>query len=150
MTVTSEKKPWLAKSSAGRKPVFESPEVLAALAAEYFEWCVANPLLEAKLCSYQGDHRLVDVPHMRPFTVMGMCTFLDIVHETWRNYKSKPEFIGVISAIEAIIYEQKFSGAASNLMNASIIARDLGLKDTSDVNVKGTVTLSFDKDDELV
>jgi hypothetical protein len=87
---------------------------------------------------------------MRPFTIMGMCTFLDITHDTWRNYRLRPEFLGVITILESIIYEQKFSGAAANLLNASIIARDLGLKDSSDVNLKGTVTLSFDKDDELV
>ena len=40
----------------------------------------------------------------------------------------------VIDDIEKIIYRQKFEGAAAGLLNANIIARDLGLRDKQDVD----------------
>lgn len=42
-------------------------------------------------------------------------------------------FSDVTSRAEDIIYDQKFSGAAADLLNANIIARDLGLKEQSQV-----------------
>lgn len=38
------------------------------------------------------------------------------------------DFLGVISQVEAIIYQQKFTGAAADLLNTNIISRDLGIK----------------------
>jgi len=52
-------------------------------------------------------------------------------------------FSTVIADIEAVIKSQKFQGAAAGLLNANIIARDLGLADKSDFDHKssdGTMT----------
>ncbi|MFW5394207.1 terminase small subunit, partial [Yersinia sp. 2544 StPb PI] len=66
-------------------------------------------------------------------TLKGLCLFLDISDETWRSYRAREDFIGVITRAENVIYDQKFSGAAADLLNANIIARDLGLKEQSQV-----------------
>ena len=43
---------WKARSSHGRKPIFESPEKLLEACAEYFVWVEANPLWEDKLVTF--------------------------------------------------------------------------------------------------
>ena len=45
----------------------------------------------------------------------------------------RPDLSTVISRSETVIFQQKFSGAAADLLNANIIARDLGLKEQSQV-----------------
>ncbi|MFB4060974.1 terminase small subunit, partial [Escherichia coli] len=51
----------------------------------------------------------------------------------WGTFRSMEGFSDVTSRAEDIIYDQKFSGAAADLLNANIIARDLGLKEQSQV-----------------
>lgn len=124
---------WEARSSHGRNPKFESPEALWAACCEYFEWADDNPLWEGKVFSYQGEIIKANVPKMRAMTISGLCTFLDITRQTWGTFRSMEGFSDVTSRAEDIIYDQKFSGAAADLLNANIIARDLGLKEQSQV-----------------
>ena len=63
--------------------------------------------------------------------------FIDISHDAWENYRDREGFVVVVSEIEAVIRDQKFSGAAADLLNANIIARDLGLKDKSEQALTG-------------
>tara|TARA_R110000850_G_scaffold114430_2_gene229290 strand:- start:193 stop:714 length:522 start_codon:yes stop_codon:yes gene_type:complete len=125
---------WELRSSHGRKPIFASSKDLWKCSTEYFEWCEDNPLYETKAFAFQGVVTTEELPKMRAMTVMGLCLFLDISQETLSDYAKKDGFIGVVASIKNIIRDQKFSGAAADLLNANIIARDLGLKDKSDVD----------------
>lgn len=118
---------WEARSSHGRNPKFESPEQLWDCCVEYFEWVEDNPLLEQKATQFQGAFVKDNVTKMRAMTISGMCLFLDISEDTWDNYRKKDGFLGVTTRAEKIIYNQKFAGAAADLLNPNIIARDLGL-----------------------
>ena len=70
---------------------------------------------------------------MRAMTIAGLCMFLDIAQDTWINWrKSRTDLSEVITRAEAVIFQQKFSGAAADLLNPSIIARDLGLAEKQD------------------
>lgn len=140
---------WMARSSHGRKPIFPNPEALWEAACEYFAWAEENPLYEAKVCSYQGVNTLEQLPKMRAMTTTALCIFLDIDFTTWKDYQSKEDFSQVTTRIEEIIYNQKFSGASADLLNANIIARDLGLRDGQDVKHSGTVELKSLPDDHL-
>lgn len=120
---------WLARSSHGRNPKFDNPEVLRNACYEYFEWCENNPLYEEKLFHAQGIITKDTVTKMRAMTLSGLCLFIDIDLGTWDNYRKNQDFFRVTKEIEQIIYNQKFSGAAADLLNANIIARDLGLAD---------------------
>lgn len=124
---------WEARSSHGRNPKFESPEALWEACSEYFEWVEANPLWEMKAFSYQGEVTQKPIAKMRAMTINGMCSHLGIDITTWRDYRKKDDFSPVITRVEQIIYEQKFTGAAAGLFNAKIIARDLGLADKKQV-----------------
>ena len=124
---------WEARSSHGRNPKFESPEALWDACCEYFTWVEENPLWEMKAFSYQGDVTQEPIAKMRAMTLGGMIIFLDIARQTWATYKAREDFLTVTTRAEEIIYDQKFSGAAADLLNANIIARDLGLKEQSQV-----------------
>ncbi|WP_414465297.1 DNA-packaging protein [Klebsiella michiganensis] len=128
---------WEARSSHGRNPKFDSPDALWRACCEYFEWVEKHPLYESKAFSYQGEVTVATLPKMRAMTIAGLCLFLDITHDTWRNYKANEDLFGVVSRAERVIYDQKFSGAAADLLNANIIARDLGLKDVSAQEITG-------------
>ncbi|AVX04227.1 terminase, small subunit [Maritalea myrionectae] len=120
---------WKARSSHGRKPIFESPDQLEKACQEYFDWVEANPLYEIKPFNTKGGIVQEPVAKMRAMTIAGLCIFLDIGQTTWSEYKANKDFAGVITQVEDIIRTQKFAGAAADLLNPNIIARDLGLAD---------------------
>lgn len=120
---------WKLRSSHGRNPIFSDPEDLWDASCEYFQWVEDNPLQEEKLFAYQGDITRATISKMRAMTLDGLCLFLDIGLKTFSDYREKEGFSRVIMRVENIIRSQKFAGAAADLLNANIIARDLGLKD---------------------
>lgn len=128
---------WEKRSSSGRDPIFKKSDELWKVCQEYFDWVEANPLKEDKVFQYQGAIVRDSVSKMRAMTIGGMCTFLDICEKTWANYREKEDFLQVITRVERIIRDQKFSGAAADLLNPNIIARDLGLKDASKSEISG-------------
>lgn len=124
---------WEARSSHGRTPKFETPEQLWSACCEYFEWVEEHPLWEMKAFAFQGVVTQEPVAKMRAMTLTGLTLFLDITLETWRMYRARNDLSEVTTRAEQVIYDQKFSGAAADLLNANIIARDLGLKEQSQV-----------------
>lgn len=128
---------WEARSSAGPKPKFDGPDKLWAACCEYFEWNEANPLWEAKAFAFQGDVTIEKLPKLRAMTIAGLCQFLDVTEASWQEWrKSRADLLGVITRAEAIIRRQKFEGASAELLNANIIARDLGLADKQQLEGK--------------
>jgi hypothetical protein len=123
---------WELRSSHGRKPTFANPDDLWAACVEYFEWVEDNPLSEAKAFAYQGEVTIATLPKMRAMTIGGLCLFLDISQQAWSEYRDREGFGEVTTRVEDVIRNQKFTGAAADLLNANIIARDLGLADKSE------------------
>lgn len=133
---------WELRSKHGRDKLFATPQLLWEAAIEYFSWCEENPLLETKAFAYQGEIVTTELPKMRAMTLSGLCFYLGVNEAYFRTFKAQlPEdekdFNTVLSEIETVIYNQKFSGAAADLLNANIIARDLGLSDKSEITGKG-------------
>lgn len=126
---------WKLRSSHGRKPKFESPEDLWGAACEYFQWVTDNPLLTVELVKFQGEAKQAQLPKIRAMTEIGLCNFLNIGQSTWNDYKNKRDFSEVTTRISNIIYQQKFEGAAADLLNPNIIARELGLADSKKVDL---------------
>lgn len=69
---------------------------------------------------------------MRAMTIDGLCIFLDIDRTTWYAWRDVEDFSNIVTRVESVIRDQKFSGAAADLLNANIISRDLGLADKQD------------------
>lgn len=135
---------WKARSKHGRDRLFASADALWEACCEYFEWVEANPLYEMKAFAYQGVVVQEPVAKMRAMTIGGLCIFLDIDEVTWRRWREVEDFCTVVSRAEQIIYQQKFTGAAADLLNPNIIARDLGLADKQEVKQTGQVVVSAD------
>ena len=130
---------WKLRSKHGREKLFKTPELLWEAACEYFEWCVENPIEKQDFVGKDADevYRKLE----RPFTLQGLCIYCDASSTYWKEFKSNcreksKDFLPVITRIEEVIYNQKFEGAAVGIFNNNIIARDLGLKDSHDVDVK--------------
>ena len=140
---------WLRRSTHGRKPIFETPDDLWNAACEYFQWAEDNPLYEMKAFAYQGEITTKELPKMRAMTQAGLCLFLDISDDTYLNYRAKDDFLGVTKKIDATIRSQKFSGAAADLLNANIIARDLGLSDKHETEHSGNISVTELTSDQL-
>lgn len=130
---------WKARATHGRDKIFADKDILQEACHEYFDWVEANPLIETKAFHSQGEITYAEIPKMRAMTLGGLCLFLGISDDTWRLYREREDFIGVIKKVEQAIYEQKFTGAAADLLNANIIARDLGLSDKQEVKRVATV-----------
>lgn len=120
---------WEARTRHGRDLILESPEKLWESCCEYFQWVEEHPLWEEKLFAYQGEVTRGTAYKMRAMTIGGLCMFLNIDQQTWANYRAREDFFGVVSRAEEVIRQQKFEGAAAELLNPNIIARDLGLRD---------------------
>jgi len=147
---------WKVRAKHGRDKLFGTPELLLESAQEYFQWCDDNPLKEQKVFHAQGQITKTEIDKLRAYTLNGLCLFLDCSENYFRNFnennKDSDDFMAVIKRIDKTIYEQKFSGAAADLLNANIIARDLGLADKSDLTSNGesvapkeTVKIVFSK-----
>ena len=141
---------WKLRSKHGRDKLFKTPELLWEAACEYFQWCEENPLYETKAFAYQGVVITEELPKMRAMTLSQLCFYLNCNEAYFRIFKSQlPEgekdFNTVISDIEKTIYNQKFQGAAADLLNGNIIARDLGLMEH--VKNEGELTISISKKD---
>ncbi len=129
MAATKGNQFWKARAKHGRDKLFSDPETLWEACVEYFEWVEANPLKEAKAFAYQGEITMAVIPKMRAMTMDGLCLFLDIGTSTWDDYRKRKDFSEVTTRVESTICSQKFAGAAADLLNPNIIARDLGLAD---------------------
>lgn len=156
---------WKLRTKHGRDKLFSSPKVLWDEACKYFEWSDANPLKTVEQARGGKSKRkvevsekgvsveetgLIELPLMRAYTWDGLEIFLDI--DSLREYKTNKDykdFSQVITRIGKIIYTQKFEGSAAGLLNANIIARDLGLVDKKEHDHSGeiiTVTLPEEKE----
>lgn len=140
---------WKARSKSGRGKIFKTPKSLWKAAEEYFQWVEDNPLKESKATQFQGKFVYGEVNKMRAMTIVGFCRFVHINFKTWQLYQGRKDFIHITGEIEDVIYDQKFSGAAADLLNANIIARDLGLTEKTSTEHSGTINLTNLTDAEL-
>jgi len=147
---------WKLRSKHGRDRLFSTPELMMEAATEYFQWCLDNPyyineqrkgaVIVPK--NFEGDlsdlvDPIIKIPQARPFTMQGLCRYLccNTVYFAQFINRLKPDesqtdkdFANIITCIKEIVYEQKFDGAAAGFFNANIIARDLGLRDKTELS----------------
>ena len=141
---------WKLRSKHGRDKIFTSPDILWEACMEYFEATSQRKWVRKDWVGKDANE--VERETETPFTLTGLFVFLDIVKQTWANYREKEGFLDVIARVEQIMYTQKFEGASVGAFNANIIARDLGLKEQTDVNLndhRKTVDDMFPPEDEL-
>jgi hypothetical protein len=132
------------------KRLYLDPQDLLEEVCGYFKWLEDNPLFESKLVSYEGSSSIEEIPKMRAATIGGMCLYLGIDESTWRAWRSqrdaghRAELSAIIKFAEGFIRDQKFGGAASGLLNATIISRDLGLTEKTEIAGPGGGPIAID------
>lgn len=137
---------WKLRSKHGRDKLFATADLLWEEACEYFKWCVNNPLKKQEVVKYRESYEKIDIDLMRPFTMEGLCLYLNCNKGYFNDFerglkdkkdKQSKDFSIIITRIREAIYQQKFEGASVNLLNANIIARDLGLTDKKELKHEG-------------
>ena len=91
------------------------------------------------------DASQVELPKMRAFTIHGLCSYFDTNSAWFRQFRAANHegFSTILTRIEDIIYNQKFTGAAAGFLNPNIIARDLGLKDKTETEISGGLQVNW-------
>lgn len=131
---------WKLRNKHGRDKLFESPEKLIEAAQEYFEWCDKNPLYKQEAVKSGSEcGRIIDVPIRRPYSLSGLCSYLQCSQSYFSQLKKRSDklFRDTIENIENIIETQQFEGAVVGIFNTSIISRKLGLKEQTDITSNG-------------
>ncbi|WP_219222364.1 DNA-packaging protein [Pedobacter antarcticus] len=124
---------WKMRSTHGRDLLFGSPTLMWEAACDYFDWCVANPIIDPR--SFGGKQKI-----QRPFTMEGLCRFLNCNSAYFRQFKKRTkdkDFTTIIQDIEEAVFQQKFENAAIGVYKENLISRDLGLADKQDVKHDG-------------
>ena len=117
-----------------------SLETLFTKAQEYVEYCLNNPLIET---DFRGkDATMVLVPKMRAMNKWGLCHHLGISTDTLDNWaKDDSKYLDIITQVKQMMFAYKLEGAAAGLLHANIIARELGLKEQSEVNTNANISI---------
>lgn len=135
MSAPKGNKFWKLRLKHGRDHKIETALEIEENFEEYALWIEDSPLIET---DFRGkDATQVSLPKMRAMTkehfalACGLSGW-DILEE----YKARSEdFKVIITRIEKFIYYQKFSGSAAGFLNPNIIARELGLKESTEINL---------------
>jgi len=122
------------------RPAKYTPQSILQKFIDFAQWLEDNPYYQEKGYSYMGEVTKENFkkPHIATFG--GFCLFAGLTYETLSQYQKDSHFSEIIKLIKNAITEQKFSLAAAELVNANIIARDLGLADNINQNNTGTIT----------
>lgn len=121
---------WKLRSTHGRGLIFSSPDLLWEACKEYFE---ATDERKWYKTEFNGKDAIeCHVPNETPYTWTGLYLFLDISHQTWKDYEAKEGFVEICTRVRNIIYTQKFEGAAVGAFNPNLISRDLGIAEKNE------------------
>lgn len=129
---------WKLRSKHGRDKIFETPEIFLKAAYEYFETVNKNPWIMQEMVR-GGDKagEMVDKKIPRPYTIKGLCVFLNINHVTFLDYEREKgkDFTKVFTHVREIIETNQTEGAMVGAYKENIIARILGLADKQSIDI---------------
>ena len=136
-----------ARDLLGKKPRFKTPDDLLQACYDYFDYVNNNPSVSHEIITSGTKQTTKEVYKKNPYTWEGLCVFLGL--SSLRYYKGKAEFEHVFTYIDKMIYHNKFEGASRGDFNATIIARDLGLRDKQEIE-KTVTKLSGEERDKKI
>jgi hypothetical protein len=133
---------WKLRSRHGRSKIFANAALMWESCLEYFQWCHDNPLIEHRVAQYQGGTVDVSVKKMRAMTVEGLSRHFGANSKYLHQFEQEldletqegKDFASVIADAKDVMRQQKFEGAAADMLNPTIIARDLSLRDRAEVD----------------
>lgn len=102
---------------------------------EYFKTYIENPITEKDFRGKDSNEVTLEKP--RAMTKESLCTWLGIVTTTWDEWRKDEKYKGICTRIDQFMYAYNLEYASANQMNASIIAKKLGLVDRKEQTLKG-------------
>jgi len=147
---------WDKRKRRGRPKALKSPDHLWSLACDYFKRRDKQKIVKKEFI--RGGERageVVDLEQMVPYTWQGFEAYLHerkiIAH--LRDYRANKgnyydDYSEILIVIGHIMYDQKFTGAASGAFNANVIIRDLGLSERTEMLIQQEQPLFGDTDEE--
>lgn len=127
---------WQLRENPGRERVYKTADDLWTAIVSYFQWACDNPTVIEKAMNVGGTVEYVKEVKPRPMTNAALCVHLGICVATWHEYGKSDDYGFIVKQAKAIMFDNKFTGAAAGTMNASLISRELGLVDNVNVEQK--------------
>lgn len=117
-----------------------TPETVFNLAVKYFSWAEDQAIKAIETASFQGvvTENLVHKP--RVFTLNGFQLYCGVTYGAIQSWRASPGFSEVMEFIDSVIIEQKYQLAASNLINAGFVGKDICIDKAAEVNVQNNVS----------
>jgi hypothetical protein len=94
----------------GGAPLKYTPEEFSAKIVEYFKY-VDEENKNRRLKRFTEDK-------IKPYTITGICVYLDISRETWREYSERAEFAETIKRVKTIVGNYIEEGLLNGSINA--------------------------------
>ena len=129
-----------------------TPEKLWEKACEYFDWIDEHPYYKneqkkgsvnipkgSDLSEIDKDvfSPIIEIPTIRPYTLIGFCLFANIGHNTFQSYEKDETFATVCTCIRDTVESQMFEGGLVGTFEKVLVARKLGLVEKHDITSDG-------------
>jgi len=115
----------------GRPKAFNSPEELQEAINEYFEYCDSQKEISI---NDKGQTKVIQ----KPYTISGLCVFLDITRETLNEYSKKQEYSDTIKKarqiVESYVEENSLIGRLNPVVSIFNLKNNFGWVDKIEVN----------------
>lgn len=113
-----------------------TPEQVFDMAVKYFEWAESNAIKSAETSSFQGRTYQDEVKKPRVFTWAGLKLFCGWSEGAITKWRKEPGYCDVMAFVDTVIHEQKYQLAANGIINAGMVAKELGIDKPAQVNVE--------------
>lgn len=137
----------------GRRAMTSDPAELWQKAVDYFNWCDNNPLLKEEPVKHQGEGTTMELSLGRPYSMDAFTIFASVSASYFRTRKleladkedmktatpQESELLDTIHAIENVIRNQRFEGAAVGVFKENLISRIDGYADNINQHNSGEV-----------
>ena len=143
----------------GRPKKIQQPELLWNYACDYFNHVDTYPFLKQDFIRGGNNAgKSVNVKHVRPYTWDGLEVYLfsrgilsNLTHYVQNRRGGYDNFVAIIRAIDKVIRDRNFTGAAVGAFSPNLIARQLGLAEKTITEDQTSETVDYAKlsDDAL-
>jgi len=120
---------WKLRKKLCKNITYNTAQKLMSACEDYFKWVYAHPLVDERAVSYKNEVKKIKLNRLRAMSISALCLYLGITRKKWSSLRDDKKFEEVCEKVQAIIYDQKFTGAAADLFNVNVITRDIGLAD---------------------
>lgn len=129
---------WKKRTKHGIDKIFGTPEIMEEAIMEYFQHAMATEIKVGELTKH------------RPFSMNALCVFLRVNSRYFAQFEARianneiergSDFSTVIQNAKEIINTEQFEGAVLGKYKENIIARKLGLHDTTNLNHSGAIDM---------